>query len=54
VGYRRNHCLRGILGKKSKVVTCDVTTVSSINDGLTNRVPTLRDFETFGGYIVNF
>jgi hypothetical protein len=29
-----------------------VTTVSSVNDGLTDRVPTLRDFETLGGYIV--
>jgi hypothetical protein len=27
---------------------------ASINDGLTERVPTLRDFETFGRYIVNF
>jgi hypothetical protein len=31
-----------------------VTTFLSINDGLTNRVPILRDFETLGGYIVNF
>jgi hypothetical protein len=31
-----------------------VTTVLSVNDGLNDRVSILRDFETLGGYIVNF
>jgi hypothetical protein len=31
-----------------------VTTVSSVNGDLTDRVPTLRNFETLRGYIVNF
>jgi hypothetical protein len=31
-----------------------VTTIPSVNDGLTDRVPTLRNFETLRGYIVNF
>jgi hypothetical protein len=29
-----------------------MTTISSVNDSLTDRVPTLRDFKTLGGYIV--
>ena len=28
-----------------------VTTVSSVNEDLTNRVPELRDFKTYGGSI---
>jgi hypothetical protein len=41
-----------ILGKKIK--SAHVTTVPPVNGGLTNRVPTLRNFETLRGYIVNF
>jgi hypothetical protein len=29
-----------------------MTTVPSVNDGLADKGPTLRDFETLGGYIV--
>jgi hypothetical protein len=53
-GYRRNQCLRGVLGKNNKKWSraMHLTTVSSVNDGLTDRVPTLKDFETSKGYIV--
>jgi hypothetical protein len=35
--------------KKVTVVTTHVTTIPSVNNGLTDRVPTLRDFKTLGG-----
>jgi hypothetical protein len=42
--------------KKNQKWSCaaHVTIVPSVNDGLTDRVATLRDFKTLGRYIVNF
>jgi hypothetical protein len=53
IEVRWNHCLRGILEKKGQKWSrmTHVTTVPSVNDGLTNGVPELRDFKTLGGQL---
>jgi hypothetical protein len=40
------------MGRKKKRKKKKRVTVLTVNDGLTDKVPTLRDFETLGGCIV--